>query len=353
MSVGVLATSNFMELTCGKPVARGHIHYVLSPCKQINYKSKLPGISEWHISVRKGFVMNITIEQAFVPFTKTCQYDKIRFHVDSSSRVRTVCGHVQAEIIYTNNHTGLLQIHTKYRSYIHMFHMSTFYEALAKQFIHKKDIKLTDSVYPVPNTVHYLYHTQYLWHFSYSLHIVNGFPEVAFPVLAVYYNCSSNADLALYSGMLPPPLTQWRVKPEISVSCERRSSFTQRLDFSFHTTLALKTSLCCKTTLNFSVDYHRERIKRYIHTTSHITIDEQHYHLQYFPKGFITFKQLTYNGQYLQFHYKNVVHHYSDRPYYSTEIGKNVFYYSFLLLIQVKIILFIVSAYRPIKLFKP
>jgi hypothetical protein len=67
----------------------------------------------WYITVHRSFMINITVHQAYVPYTDQCTSHHLDFMEGHSSTVTLLarfCGHSHREVVYTKGNKALVRM---------------------------------------------------------------------------------------------------------------------------------------------------------------------------------------------------------------------------------------------------
>ena len=100
-----------------------------SPCGTISVMSKMEETTTWIMSVNKIFMINITIEKAYVKYTDHCDPDYVAMFegntVANAKRLGYFCGHVLYESVYTKNNIGMLYVQTTVYNHVHITSISS------------------------------------------------------------------------------------------------------------------------------------------------------------------------------------------------------------------------------------
>ena len=246
-----------------------------SPCSTIYTKPSNPLLAQWLITVYNIYMINVTINTAYIPFSEECRLHDIEVHeglnVTDNSIIDQYCGVISGEITYTQYNRALVK-----------FQLSTVVQPLEVFMVLQYQIHLQGVAYRfnhfeklcMPNWLHVdilpslieftSENLRYIWYLSSSVFYskdylskdrmfskagVYGKINVTDPVLVQYYLNISNyvcqkncSHLEIYKGLLPASWYMWQAVPQTTVQCGDNIMF-YKLDFHFYFTIILHTEI--------------------------------------------------------------------------------------------------------------
>ena len=242
-----------------------------SPCSIIYFKSRNPVVAKWLIKVYNMFMVNVTIDSAYIPYSDKCRLHDIEVHdglnVTGHSMIDHYCGVISGEVAYTQYNRAMVQLQ-----------LSTVVQQIQVHMIVQYQIHMQNVAYRfhdveqfcVPNWLHVniLPSTieftngllRYIWYLSSSVlysvdHItkdkiynepnIYGKINVSQPLLIQYdlnvstFECQNNSSyLEIYRGLLPASWYMWATAPQTVIHCGD-TTVIYKLDFHLYFTVIL------------------------------------------------------------------------------------------------------------------
>ena len=258
---------------------QGHSHQVYrngdfkAPCSSFMFSSLVPTTKVWTITVHSMFMINITIEKAFVPYTDGCKSDNYvlvnswhgsRFCPACGFYIAHFCGHVHMESVYSRRNTASIKIQADIQIAQHPTSIKLVYAVakLGSAFISSVDnhysSSLTENIRANIAPRHIIFtktFLHYIWYFNNDIGYVNAErPQFIYHSINISYSSCGTpwTEISVYPGILSLYMMQWQIVPVTRVGCNIIGTTTINTDFHMYATLCAKVSHL-DTHVNFAI----------------------------------------------------------------------------------------------------
>ena len=223
-------------------------HSFSAPCKQIHFSSIHPVTLELFITVQTALSINITVLEAYVPYSENCYQHYIS--IIDASQINTFCGYVKEEIIYTFYPQGTITMEASKTFLAHNIRLHMVYEAHLRglayrfsefYFLPTWNVSITHS----PSFVLFSEdRLKYVWYLHNEVTRSKSLITVNTTLVTIqFYSCSNNdSALAVYAGLLNWNLIKWRAKPIKKLFCTFLKLDSVAMTFHWYATAILDTS---------------------------------------------------------------------------------------------------------------
>ena len=209
-----------------------------SPIGQIHFKSWIYHTEElkWHITVNKYFMINISIYEAYVPYTETCTHQNIAIQeYRDGSTIAQFCGHTSMECVYTKYNVAQLLMNVMSTHYIAPYppKFIASYQIHAVGLAYRFDYPCSSANHRSKNngiihvdqqpsfSVYISRHLHYFWYLSNSIYShkmpLIGIMQVVVSVLQCEFDSTS---LSVYPGILNWYRATYQVLPLHRLTCD-------------------------------------------------------------------------------------------------------------------------------------
>ena len=228
------------------------IPVLTTPCHSIYFLSWKPSDIYWHIYVHASFMLNITIEEGYVPYSLHCQLHFISVYDGAgwSRELDYFCGKIMYESIYTEYNRASVSIISRATMTLYPVFLSARYTSHIRRSAYKYIYPCSErDIRGIPAVVwffkNWLY---YVWYLSNKAYYASSyfFYELAIAHWKVYIErlvCEpKHAITHIYPGLLPFRWSKWMVKPHHTASCNitEFNNHSVKTDFHMHATVQLE-----------------------------------------------------------------------------------------------------------------
>ena len=240
--------------------------YLTSPCHRITLRSWEVVAKSWYIKVHKSFIVNITIYEAFVPYTDWCSPHHITV-LENTKQADNVtidqfCGLIRMEPVYTKGREGVIYLYSDAQILPTEIHIIAGYQVCKQELVYRYNENTTGLItqWAVNRrpSLSYLFHGNmvYFWYTTASIYVpvqgdnnTSSFVISQPSVLLNSFICSGDrSDISMYPGLLPMYWVLGKVNPIDSIKCNltrSRNITVQHL----HSTVVLSVPLITNVTL--------------------------------------------------------------------------------------------------------
>ena len=276
-------------------------------CHTMNFHSWIPSAHQWQIHVYKSFMINITIEAAYVPYNTKCKLHNISVYsshtVNESQAIGYFCGKISNEPVYTKYNKALLTINFSTAMTVNGVFITARYTTHIKGSAYKflKPCLSIDIRAPSPNIAFFFeQRLSYIWYLSNEV-IYRQFQDISnqgdygtsmliWTVQIHSLICDEqSAEVQVYPGLLPFRWFMWMIKPYYNVPCNTTQGPALNLDFQRYITVRLHVIPMAKTFLNMTLQYNT--------TYANLTHYGKHYTLlthEQYGRSSLRIERLTY-----------------------------------------------------------
>ena len=226
-----------------------------SPCGHIHFETWLHGTIQnlhWQIIVHKTFMINISISEAFVPYTDNCEGENVVVREGHGGElIAHFCGHISKEFVYTKRNEALLFVDLK--------SMYGFMPPLSPRLEASYQIHALGSAYRFTNpctrnqsaekiifhklpsvAVYHSKHLYYFWYLANSIYIdympLLGAMQVTVSALQCEFESTS---LSLHPGILTWYRAIHQLPPLHKLACNGTVPNIIEIDHHMYATLTL------------------------------------------------------------------------------------------------------------------
>ncbi len=201
------------------------------PCRVIDRIFDSPTLAIWQITVHRSYVINVTIYDAYVPYSDNCRKHFISLYEginqSNETSISQHCGHVMMESMYTLSNKALFVITCNSRAPPHTVHLLMGYQLINVNTAYRSS---GDSVNIPPGLhsniapsfmIHELDSTFYVWYIMADVLFVNNHPTKKLNPYGLY-SCKKKRR---WHGKKPPAyMSFFNVKIK-NYSCTGRDSY--------------------------------------------------------------------------------------------------------------------------------
>ena len=244
----------------------GNIH---SPCGSLQFTSWIPLEKTWIIQVPVKFVVNITIEQAYVPYnidennkSVIAVHEKsecVGTHGWNCGLIRCFSGHVYYESIYTKENIAIITIKNSVTNIQFPATLMAVYQVVVQGLVYmvtKPNLQhLSNTLYVNKGPEILLFENQshtFMWYTSNSVSFCER-DECAshtcaimnyFHLLVSTFRCQHDvvSFIYIYPGLLSNYLRKWKIPAWNIFSCNLTETLTINTTFHMYTTVVLEMS---------------------------------------------------------------------------------------------------------------
>ena len=301
-------------------------------CHTMYFHSSVPSAKQWRIHVHKSLMINITIEEAYVPYNTNCSLHNIEVydgHIANESQLMDYfCGKISQESVYTKSNKALLAIKSNTSMLVYQVFITARYTTHIKGSAYKffnscLPVHMTATV-PPKSAFFFQMRLYYIWYlcnevlyrntmeyYPYSTIAAADFDSyssamVSWTVQVHTFECEQNStEVQVYPGLLPFRWFVWMVKPYYSVPCNTTQEHSVKVDFHMYVTVRVAVIPTVKIFLNMTfqdtVKYASSNNETNVTTYNQHGGTFLHTDLLYDIES-VTFKRITYNGQITTLH---------------------------------------------------
>ena len=266
---------------------------ISTPCNAFQFTSWEPVDKVWMITVNKDFMINITIEKAYVPLTKHCPYNDSavlvfeghafdlqyaplcsRYSGYCGGFIQSFCGHIYMETVYSKHYKATLMfrnslLFTQFETMLKMI-----YQVMTQGLAHRKRMPYFYTKYA--NIVkslrpsYFQFEDQVLSHIWYLSNAISGrangmsdsaeeiSPKTAFGketsmkasvvcnrIIVSDFTCrnSTLASVQVFPGLLSTFMRKWKIPPKIKLHCNINKHAVINTTFHMYATVELTYSV--------------------------------------------------------------------------------------------------------------
>ena len=272
---------------------------MILPCGSIQYTSwdlRKEVQQIWKINVHVSLMLNITILQAYVPYSVNCSSNNIAVYdglgVHRESHIDFFCGMIKYESIYSKQNKATIQLQYNASILAHTVILVSTYTVLFSGQARKcLNTSIPQNIFSnvVPSFSLYVQERQfYFWYMCNEIYYAEklytqirkgtrgkgqGGGTYVYIANIEYYlikivnlTCTNRErGMFVYPGLLPFYWARWHVQPHTVISCNTTTPQTVKLDFQMHGTLILKMDPFEIMNINFRFDTKQHTLGSYEH----------------------------------------------------------------------------------------
>ena len=188
---------------------------LMKPCGILRHETRMEINIEWVISVNQLFMINVTIDKAYVRYSDTCGGDYVAVYegsiVDPHSKLSQYCGHILYETVYTKGYKalfvilGVSQNHVVIQAMYQIHTRGTAYKFNGTVFANGSWHNITSNHSPL--WVYFSSTLDYIWYYTVSPLYNYDSPYVTFSAVQVevhIFTCKDNETyVELRHGIIP------------------------------------------------------------------------------------------------------------------------------------------------------
>ena len=245
------------------------------PCYSISLETEMLYEKVWHISVHKAFIINITIEQAYVAYTYLCESKDSHIAVNEGHMtsfcpqcdytIEFYCGHVYMESTYSETNEATVKLtafilNTPYSTVLEAKY-SVLIDSMVYKFINYGDLKDTinksrstslkyilqgisiDKRYYKLNTIFLIQKEtlSLIWYID-NFDLLEHALHYQMLISVTEFNCWGNLPkFSVYRGLLSVFMMRYQVEPLAKIHCNTSNSHTISVTRHLYATVKLDT----------------------------------------------------------------------------------------------------------------
>ena len=255
------------------------------PCELLQYKVRLHEKTQWKIKVFNEFMINITIHEAYTPYSDDCEGYSINVadgkDVNENILIN-LCGYIVQESVYTASEHGIINVNIVNPTEVHfIITYQVHITGYAYRFRNATLNHLNHSIISYSTPTWIFYHNsilEYIWYYSIPpsidhLHVLDGKLLTIFaPKLVIeHFSCSLDISLVFFEHGLQP--RGWML---LLPSLSPRADVPLTIDVSKHkyTTILLRTTI--ETILFIIIDIKVSKDSQKVQPENDLVSTDQH-----------------------------------------------------------------------------